>query len=142
MVKKNLAQFLTYAGTLPFFGVVIICSVKPNFLGINYEYLILTYGAVIVSFIAGIHWGIYLFKNTSVNLFVHSNFITLLAWCLVIIKDPLSPLGLIFCFLYLLFIDKKLLQEGILVPWFVSLRIKTSALVILALSLYSIINNL
>ena len=60
MKKALLAQCLTYAGVLPFLGAVILPAVKSNFLGLNYDSVILTYGAVIASFVAGIHWGIYL----------------------------------------------------------------------------------
>ena len=99
MKKALLAQCLTYAGVLPFLCAAIIPAVKPNFLGLNYDNIILTYGAVIVSFVAGVHWGIYLFKDPPLNLFIHSNIAALLAWSAVLVAHPGSAFILLLCFL-------------------------------------------
>lgn len=139
MKKENLAQLLTYAGILPFLGVVIMSIIKPDFLGLNYNYITLTYGAVIASFISGIHWGVYLFKDTHMNLFIHSNIVALLAWFAVVTDISISEGILIACFFYLLCIDVKLEKIGVLDPWYLRMRLNASAAVIMALSLTIII---
>ena len=138
MKKEILAQILTYAGTLPFLGAAIIPTVQADFLGLNYNQIILTYGAVIASFIAGIHWGIYLFKDTALNLFVHSNIAALLAWFAVVASVPGSAGILIICFLYLLFIDKQLANAGTIEAWYMRMRIVASVIVISALTAHII----
>lgn len=134
MKKQTLAQVLTYAGTLPFLGAVAASIVHPDFLGLNYEHIVLTYGAVIASFIAGIHWGTYLFKDAPINLFVHSNIATLLAWFAVVANLPGSAGILIICFFYLLFIDKQLSNAGIIEDWYMRMRLIASVVVMFALA--------
>ena len=114
MKKALLAQCLTYAGVLPFLGAAIMPAVKSNFLGLNYDSVILTYGAVIASFVAGIHWGIYLFKDAPLNLFIHSNVVALLAWCAVMVAHPANTVILLICFLYLIVIDRQLWKAGVI----------------------------
>lgn len=134
MNKQTLAQTLTYAGLLPFWGAAIIPAIVPDLLGLDYDRIILTYGAVIASFIAGIHWGVYLFKNTHINLFIHSNIAALLAWFAVIAALPGSEAVLIGCFLYLLFIDKQLKNANIIEPWYLRMRIIATTAVVIILS--------
>ena len=136
MNKQSLAQFLTYAGTLPFLGSVILPYIYPDFLNLDFDHVVLTYGAVIASFIAGIHWGIYLFKDPHVNLFIHSNIAALLAWFAVLTAIPGSPGILFICFFYLLFIDKQLSNAGVIEDWYMRMRIVASIIVLLALSLH------
>jgi hypothetical protein len=136
MKKQTLAQFLTYGGLIPFLGSIAIPFIYPDFLGLNYDHIILTYGAVIASFIAGIHWGIYLFKETPINLFIHSNIAALLAWFAVLADIPGSPGILLICFFYLLFIDKQLSNAGIIEDWYMRMRLIASVIVILALGVH------
>ena len=138
MKKALLSQCLTYAGVLPFLGAAIIPAVKPNFLGLNYDNIILTYGAVIVSFVAGVHWGIYLFKDPPLNLFIHSNIAALLAWSAVLVAHPGSAFILLLCFLYLIVIDRQLWKAGVIEKWYLRTRLIATTLVLFALLFYSV----
>ena len=138
MKKALLAQCLTYAGVLPFLGAAIMPAVKSNFLGLNYDSLILTYGAVIASFVAGIHWGIYLFKDAPLNLFIHSNVVALLAWCAVMVAHPTNTVILLICFLYLIVIDRQLWKAGVIEKWYLRTRLIATTLVLFALLFYSV----
>ena len=135
MKKERLAQLLTYAGTIPFLASAVIGWQSPDMWGLDYNQIILTYGAVIASFIAGIHWGVYLFREPRINLFIHSNFVALLAWFAVLTALPGSAGILMLCFLYLLFIDKQLSNVGFLEPWYIRMRIVATLIVTLALSI-------
>ena len=138
MKKALLAQCLTYAGVLPFLGAAIMPAVKSNFLGLNYDSVILTYGAVIASFVAGIHWGIHLFKDPPLNLFIHSNIAALLAWCAVMVAHPANTVILLICFLYLIVIDRQLWKAGVIEKWYLRTRLIATTLVLLALLFYSV----
>lgn len=133
MRKKRLAQGLTYAGVLPFLCAVVIPIIRPDFLSLDYDCIILTYGAVIASFIAGTHWGIYVLKDTRDNLFIHSNIAALLAWLAVVVGMSISAGLLAACFVYLLFVDKRLAAAGVLEAWYMRMRTIASMAVILAL---------
>ena len=136
MSKPFLAQILTYAGTLPFLAACLLAAYAPDFLGLNYDQLILTYGAIIASFIAGTHWGLYLYKDAPVNLFVHSNIIALLAWVALLAAIPGSSGLLIIAFVYLLFMDKQMALAGLIEPWYMRMRIVATAIVNIALCLH------
>lgn len=133
MTKQNLAQFLTYAGALPFVGATLASIFQLQLFGFNYPYMVITYGVVISSFVSGIHWGVYLFKDAPMNLFIHSNVITLVAWSILVFNFSYSPFVLIGCFMYLLAIDKRLGAVGVLELWYVQMRTYISVIVIATL---------
>ena len=81
--KSDVHLTLPYAGALPFVGgaVCLIFGIETlPVLGSTLHFL-LTYGLVIVSFMAGVHWGQYLSGvRGKVNLLVSSNAVALAAW--------------------------------------------------------------
>lgn len=138
MAKEQLARMLMYAGLLPFWGCVLV-ALLPLETGLDLRLILVSYGAVIVSFIAGIHWGIYLHQEAPVNLFLHSNIAAVLAWVAVLLPWPFGTPLLVACFIYLLAIDRRLFTCALIDPWFMAMRIRITALVVAALlvSLFS-----
>ena len=133
MSKTQWAQFLTYFGSVPFVGAVLARFLDVELLGLNSDLVIYTYGAVIASFMAGIHWGVYLFKDFRTNLFIQSNIVALVAWSVPLAAINGGGLLLVVCFGYLLFIDRQLTSEGILETWYYHLRVKITGIVVFAL---------
>jgi len=138
MNNKNqlLAKILTYSGTLPFIGCVIVMLMHFSY--VDAGFIARAYGAVIISFLCGIHWAIYLFfsEKRLANLFIISNAITLIAWLsLIILPQNISLLLQSFCFLYLLMLDIKLRDAGILPDWFYILRRNATVIVVFSLIL-------
>jgi Protein of unknown function (DUF3429) len=132
----GVAKSLTYAGTLPFIacamGVIIPSA------GADGRAIVMNYGAVIISFLCGIHWACYLFfaERCPRNLLLTSNIVALLA-CLSLLvhANPLALLLQTLCFLYLLVLDYKLCEVGILSPWFYTLRRNATVIVVVSLSI-------
>ena len=96
----------------------------------------LTYGAIILSFLAGIHWAIYLFfaDHCPRNLLLTSNSIALIGWASLGVDLFPVALGLqAICFLYLLILDLKLHRAGLLPTWFFHLRRNATAIVVVCL---------
>jgi hypothetical protein len=87
----------------------------------------LGYGAVIASFVCGLHWGFFLFADQKlpVNLLTTSNVGALLAW-LMLLLSPVAMsygfAGLAVILLGLLAIDRVLLRSGLIEPWFWTVR--------------------
>ncbi len=133
MTKKSLAITLTYLGAIPFYLSLFIGSWSIKALDVHYEQIVLTYGAIIVSFICGIHWGVYLFKDAPLNLFIHSNIVALIAWVAALLEKNTGIVVLILCFVYLLIIDKILTNTKILEEWYMQLRLNITLLVVLSL---------
>jgi hypothetical protein len=128
--NKRLIKILAYAGLLPFIISIIFSfsNYDPFFLTNNL--LIHIYGTIIVSFLAGIHWGISLLKYTSYNLLIHSNIIAVLSWFSFFLDHSIGIFLLIFSFLYLLCIDYNLYRKGILEYYYMSVRVSVTFLVI------------
>jgi SAM-dependent methyltransferase len=101
-----------------------------------------TYSAIIIAFLAGIHWACFLFfANTCPRpLLLTSNLVALLAWLgLLAPQAPWSMLLHILCFLYLLVLDHRLQQAGILPAWFYRLRCRATSIVVLSLGICMVV---
>lgn len=126
------AKLLTRLGALPF-----VASVGIELLGwhdLHIAYFVIAYGAVIVSFLAGIHWGLFLLRNGQLhlNLLLSSNVLALFAWASLLIPPvEIQLLVQMLCFVVLLWIDKQLSTDMAIEPWFYALRKQITAVVLL-----------
>jgi len=139
--KEIVARLLTYGGVLPFLFLPCyrLLTGSSTFLAVDVQTLLMTYGAVIVSFVAGIHWGVFLFRQCSLNLFLHSNIVALLSWLSLLSTLLWGVVILLFCFVYLLWIDTVLVRQQLLEPWFYRLRVHASVMALLSLASYAVI---
>ncbi len=136
--KTRLVKLLTYGGTLPLLLCMAAMLVPVN--AVDPVHIALCYGAVIVSFLCGIHWAVYLLLGDRCrrNLLLCSNAIALAAWS-VLLTAPycvaLCLLGL--CFLALLKLDNELVDCNIYPVWYGTLR--RNATIIVMLTLFALI---
>ena len=125
---------LTYAGTLPLVGCALLLLM--GFSGFGLHTIALAYGTLIVAFLSGIHWGLYLTvkKRPNVNLFISSNVLTLVAFAALLFMPPtIAYVFLILCFLVLLALDAQLNVAQIIPRWFYGLRRNATIVVVLSL---------
>lgn len=130
------AKALTLLGAIPFVAAVL--AQIAGMAHYHTAYLSLTYGAIIISFLSGIHWGLYIThaKAKRINLLVSSNILALLAWLSLLLLVPVTQyLIQITCFMSLLLIDRQLAADGAIEAWFYQLRLQISSLVIICLLL-------
>lgn len=132
MNNRLLAHFLTFAGSLPLFLSIILKLAGATFYGITPLWIFLSYSVVIISFISGIHWGIFLTNDCQRNLFIESNIIVLTAWTALLINHKWCLILTLCCFIYLLLIDKVLFNSSNISKWYWKLRKIITALVVLA----------
>lgn len=128
------AKGLTLLGAIPFVAAVL--AQIAGMAHYHTAYLSLTYGAIIISFLSGIHWGLYIThaKAKRINLLVSSNILALLAWLSLLLLVPVTQyLIQITCFISLLLIDRQLAADGAIEAWFYQLRLQISSLVIICL---------
>jgi Protein of unknown function (DUF3429) len=95
MTHSPLLRILPYAGTLPFVVGALsnLSSTLPTIiyltLFMDVQHLVLSYGLLIVSFLAGVQWGQYLSGlRPRINLLVSSNVVALVAWVAYIRLQP------------------------------------------------------
>jgi hypothetical protein len=97
----------------------------------------ITYSAIIISFLCGIHWAVYLFfaEKCPRNLLMTSNGVALLAWSSLLATHQSIAIALqAVCFLYLLTLDLQLRDGGILPQWFYGLRRNATMIVVVCLA--------
>lgn len=136
MHEKNIliARILTYLGIMPFLFLGMAVALRAS--GLDYSLALFSYGAVIISFLCGIHWAVFLFfsQKCSRNLLLHSNALTLLGWLSVLLVRPHLTISLqILIFMYLLFLDLELYRNKIFPSWFFQLRLNATLIVVFLL---------
>jgi hypothetical protein len=136
--KTRLVKLLTYGGTLPLLLCVMATLMPVS--AADPVRIALCYGAVIASFLCGIHWAIYLLLGDRCrrNLLLYSNAIALTAWLALLIAPPCVALCLLgLCFLALLKLDNGLVVCDIYPAWYGTLR--RNATIIVMLTLFALI---
>ncbi len=116
ITRNNLYILVTYVGALPFVAcAMMIYSGIETVEGFgSVSNIAAIFALIIVSFIAGLHLGAYLFYKTKTPkpLFIISNLIAAIAWLSLLLADvQLAIAILIFAFMYLLFVDYSLKRE-------------------------------
>ena len=109
------ARMLGYGGLLPFLflaGAVVLGIRLPLAPAPS---LLVGYGAIILSFIGALHWGVMLNANQpKANYFIWSIMPALLAWGFALIAPVLLGTGLlIISFIICLFIDLRAIKTGL-----------------------------
>ncbi len=133
------APALTLAGAIPFALPALLylfgMSQLP-FLG-ELQPIVSSYGLVILSFMAGVHWGQVINKPRWHLLLIISNVITLSGWFAFLTgKATLLWCVLILGFMALLIVDRRLLVAGIITPAYWRLRMAVTAIVVISLLVF------
>lgn len=138
MKNNRMYATLAYAGTLPFAACAMLLLAGINEIaGIaGCAEIAAGYGLAIVSFMAGVHWGTHLYRGheTSLNLLIISNAITVVVWLAFVFAPVTASLlttGL--AFLLLLLVDYRLAGSGIITPGYLTLRRNVTTIVIVLL---------
>ena len=134
MNYSTLIKLLTYLGTSPFFLAIYISFSNQPFLGISGTQWFLTYGLVILSFMAGTLWGQVITASLSVKwVALATNVITLAAWFAFLLAESYLVLLIIMLGFVALYLLELLLMSHIKRPeYYLALRLRVSALVVLA----------
>jgi len=111
------ALWLGYLGLIPFV-VLSFCSsfgVEVDWFGVlNTEQALLSYAAIIITFIGAVHWGIALSSSGSLNKSIHylySVIPSLLAWGLLFLPVKVSLYGMVLALIGLYLVDRALLSS-------------------------------
>tara|TARA_R110000868_G_scaffold42980_1_gene145099 strand:+ start:2774 stop:3208 length:435 start_codon:yes stop_codon:yes gene_type:complete len=122
--NQRIATVLTLAGITP---IWILLALRPLVFVDTLALAALGYGAVIASFVCGVHWGLFMarYRVMPFNLLVTSNVGALAAWAMLLLGQvslPTGFVGLALVLAGLLALDWRLVQRGGIAPWFWRLR--------------------
>lgn len=128
---------LGYGGLIPFIGLATLANIEPSH-GILYRGALLLYGAVILSFVGAIHWGVAMIV-TDLNdqdrraAYVWSVIPALMAWMTYILSPITAALVLVLGFLLQYWRDATLARKIAWPVWYLPLRIRLTLVAILSL---------
>lgn len=135
---RTLYSTLAFAGMLPFLAcaLLIIAGVESIPAIGQLAEVVNSYGLAIVSFLAGIHWSIYLAnqQDPPFNLLIGSNLIFLIAWFAFILGGTAFSLAAqVAAFVALLLIDRSLVHAAIISAHYFRVRLIATLLAVLSL---------
>lgn len=142
MDDKTLYSTLAFAGVFPFLACALLPLVGMQALPLfgPLDQLANSYGLAIVCFLAGIHWGTYLFRKDDLplNLMVGSNALFLLVWFMYVLGGTTwSLLTQAATLILLLLIDWRLKNIGVITGYY--LRTRSIATTLASISLIVIV---
>ena len=137
MKKERLIKILTYCGSIPFiFLTYLIFSKTTHFLAFNVTLMLVSYGAIILSFISGMHFSYAILQDKMhIRLLFLSNIVALVSWLCLLINFKLALVVIIMGYIFNLIIDFVSYKNLVLEKWFFNLRLRISLIVIFCLVL-------
>jgi hypothetical protein len=131
-----LAQWLGYAGLAPFVAGALELWLLPGVLVDFIERALLTYAAVILSFMGAVHWGLAMRSHRDViNLQLGLSVIpALLAWVALMLPAVAAYPVFILCFIALYVFDLQAVKAHMVPGWYPTLRLPLTIGVVLSLA--------
>jgi hypothetical protein len=129
------AKILGYAGLIPF-----VVFTAGSWVSLPYvddaTAILLSYAAVILSFMGAIHWGLAMANNHAhgAKYFIASVIPALLAWLALLLSQPLALALLLLGFIGLLIYDRRVEQPQHMPDWYIPMRLRLTFVVALCLA--------
>ena len=136
----TVAWMLGYGGLIPFvvLSIAVVLNLDLTALGIsNSAEALLRYGAVIISFVGAVHWGVAIGSDNPEKpavMYIYSVLPALVAWVLMFFPQQFALAGMAVTVALAFVVDRTLLF-GQLHPDYRKLRLHLSCIVALALAL-------
>jgi hypothetical protein len=127
------AFVLGYAGLIPFVTMTFgpyAGLVEATFA----EAALLAFGAVILSFMAGIQWGLAMARHESTYMRLGVSILpAIVAWLALLVGGPVGLVVLAVTFALILVYDLQLVAAGLAAPWYPKLRWPLTIIVVACL---------
>jgi hypothetical protein len=141
MPHRRLYTALALAGTLPFAACALVdlSGASLPWLTVAPHDIVNAYGLGILSFLAGSHWGTYLYRSSEspINLMIASNLLFLAAWfAFVFAGPPVASATQIAVFVALLAVDDRLRRSGLIDGHYFRIRLTATLVAVLSLGVF------
>lgn len=140
MTAQQHIKAITFLGAVPFLFALILATehrwswlqtfgFEPQYVRFKAMALAHSYGALIATFLAGIHWGLSLRSET--QRYISSSVLMLLAWVsLFRLSSNFGLLLLMGCFVMAWWLDGQGYRQQVIPKWYWQLRSRISLLVL------------
>ncbi|GAA0786512.1 DUF3429 domain-containing protein [Roseibium denhamense] len=122
------ALWLGGTGAIPFVGCAVASAAAPDGWQTFFLFALTAYGALILSFLGGIQWGLAISKGAALDgkelalRLCVSVVPSLIGWGSLLVPQPFGTLAMVMTFIVVLLIDLKLVREGLAPAWYPKLR--------------------
>lgn len=132
--NEQVAKLLGYFGLIPFIVFTIGSWIQIPMVS-DSPYILITYAAVILSFMGAIYWGIAMSnpKEDNPRYFIISIMPVLIAWASLLMSESYAIILLIIGFIGLIIYDWALEKSLKLPSWYLPMRKRLTTVVILCL---------
>ena len=129
MIEKNseihpqLAKLIGYGGLIPFVGCAALMYAGNTGASIIALFASAVYGAVILSFVGAVHWGLTMREDRSPYWYVWSVIPAILGWLSIVLLDiKISLLALAIAFTLAWSVDRQANLQGLIPAWYMRMR--------------------
>ena len=133
--NETTAKALGYAGLIPFAVFSIGCWVPLPSVS-NAPSILITYAAVILSFMGAVHWGVAMASTDQQRgrYFIASVIPALIAWPALLSAQSMALVILLAGFIGLYTYDRVVAKAQALPSWYIPMRTRLTAVVVLCLA--------
>lgn len=136
--RPTVVAWLGYGGLLPFVGTALLCWLAPG-QRVWWLDMLLTYGAVILSFVGALHWGFAMVHPATAGrpmngMYAWSVMPSLLGWAALLVAPAAGATLLIAGFLVQYRQDLRLARVLTLPAWYMPLRLQLTVVACLCLT--------
>ncbi len=119
----HMARLLGLGGLVPFAGCAVLMYAGDPGLGVIALFANAIYGAVILSFVGAIHWGLTMREDRSPYWYIWSIMPAIMGWLAIVLLDiRLSLIALALAFTLAWSVDRQAQQRGLIPDWYMKLR--------------------
>ena len=133
------ALILGWAGVIPFALLTAAATLDIRLWSLDPAWGLRAYGACILSFLGGVHWGVLLLQfgggHSPFSRYLFSVLPSLLGFVSLLLPSQLGSIGLLVGFIGLLAYDVSAVRQGLAPRWYTSLRVQLTVAVVVLLGI-------
>ena len=122
-IHPQLAKLIGYGGLIPFLGCAAFIYAGNTGTSIIALFASAVYGAVILSFVGAVHWGLTMRGDRSPYWYVWSITPAIMGWSAIVLLDvKVSLMALAVAFTLAWSVDRQASLNGLIPQWYMQLR--------------------
>ena len=122
-IYPQLAKLMGFGGLVPFAGCAVLMYSGSPSANIVALFANAVYGAVILSFVGAVHWGLTMREDRSPYWYIWSVIPAIMGWLSIVLLDiKISLLTLAIAFTLAWSVDRQASLQGLIPAWYMQMR--------------------